>query len=239
MQNNSKEADMKKTIRLMALLVIALLLAGLTACAGEAGETEPAVESVEPVIAATDEADDSDTLPPDFPDKIIDELAVLVVLDFIGNPYSDEITSDYAAQFIYHLAMRSYFDRAKTYEGAIFDSTTQYVAFTKGEVAEMLDLAFGERFSLGDFEPEAASYTWVINDTDTYYASIGETLPTEIGYKSTAGEASAVFTYMLDTSMTKASGEVTATVVASSKNKAGVSITGIVIDEQSRVNEDE
>jgi hypothetical protein len=216
---------MKKTIRFIVLPAIALLLAGLTACAGETDDV--------------DEVDDSDVLPSDFPDKIMDELAVLVALDFIGNPYSDEITSDYAAQFIYHLAMRSYFDRAKTYEGAIFDSTTRYVAFTQDEVAEMLDLAFGERFSLGDFEPEAASYTWVINDTDTYYVSIGETLPVEIEYQSTSGDDTAVYAYMLDTSMTRASGAVTATVTASSKNAAGVSITDIDIDEQSRVNEDE
>jgi hypothetical protein len=162
-------------------------------------------------------------------------------MDFREMPYSEQISNDYALEFIYHLAMRSYYDRAKAYDGAGFDATTQYVVFSKDELAGILDLTFGERFLLSDLKPESADFEWVLYDagTEAYYVSIGETLPVEIEFLESTADGIAVFTYTLDTSMTKASGEVTVTVVPSEKNASMVSIASIDVNEKSRVSEDD
>lgn len=217
----------------IVLLTLALLFASLTACTAQTESTDENLESAVPPIKI------SGSVSQDFPQQITNEIASLVSLDFLGLKYSDNVTNEFVLNFIYHLAMQSYFDRAKAYDGAVFDKSFQYVAFTKDEMADILNLAFGERFSIASLTINPAETINIIYDSDMYYVSIGETVLINIEYLSNHDENTAVYSYKVESSTTIANGEVTVEVVSSSNNSIGVSIASMLVDERSRVSDEE
>jgi hypothetical protein len=171
--------------------------------------------------------------------KIINEVATVVSLDFINRKYSDNVSNEYALDFVYHFAMQNYFDRAKAYDGDAFDKTTQYVAFSRNELAEILDVAFGARFNIDNLQPIPGQAPYIVIDSNTFYVSIGETLLINIENISNPDATTAIYNYIVASSIITASGEVTVKVEQNTKNHVGVSIVSIDINEMKRVNEDD
>ena len=196
---------------------------------------------IEQIIASVF-AIDVNNITSDYSQELISTVRTLVSLDFLGREYSDNVTNEYVQEYIYHLAMQNYFDRAKAYEGPMFDSRTEYVAFSKDELAGLLGIAFGERFSIENLKPqvdEHRDYQKLIYDSETYYVSIGETLLANVEFLNNIDEFTSVYSYDVESSIIKANGEVTVKVAPSGDSRIGVSIVSMAIDEQNRVNIDE
>jgi hypothetical protein len=205
-----------------------------TAVASSPEKTVPAETTPEIAQGATtDETPDADdnTAVAEADLRVKQAATVIAEMEFGGvYHYGDTPTNEYAVFYLFGLANRFYLDRADSYE--ITSGFSKYMAFPQEEIEEILNFAFGDRFSTADLLTDTSDNPLIVYNAKAYYIALGDPAePIELSLVQKDSDYSYVYTVAVtDFEGIKSSDfELTVILQPSDKNQYGVSIASVIV----------
>jgi hypothetical protein len=152
-----------------------------------------------------------------------------LALDYAGHAYSEEITNDYAANYLVDYANRFYAANAETYPD-IQSDYSQYISFPQDDVTQFLNVAFGSKFGTDELSPASLEDQRVIYNAKAYYIA-SDILQTDIELTPSLYESDyeIEYTYTLTYPGIVKDGTIRVILEPSAENQLGVSIASFKI----------